>query len=197
MANIKKPKDDNIDNIIREVLNVQDDTCPAEDTTEEDNVAIQQDDDEGTCITTSRPTILKTLRRLNTIKNDDITVTMPPHRLVEWKKHVEALEILSTSSFEKIRVSACSNEPNIPVRHSTDAIASTSGVTTMNKDIDNHSDEVNSSMDEEFGTQYTDYLHAEIVQVDPSDSENTLPDLELNIEENRFRLLCHTFSSYK
>ena len=54
----------------------------------------------------------------------------------------------------------------------------------MNKDIDNHSDEVNSSMDEEFGTQCTDYLHAEIVQVDPSDSENTLPDLELNIEEN-------------
>ena len=59
MANINKPKDDNIDNIIREVLNVQDDTCPEEDTTEVDNVAVQQDDDEGTYITTSRATILR------------------------------------------------------------------------------------------------------------------------------------------
>ena len=40
------PKDDNIDNIIREVLNVQDDTCPEEDTTEVDNVPVQQDDDD-------------------------------------------------------------------------------------------------------------------------------------------------------
>ena len=56
----------------------------------------------------------------------------------------------------------------------------------MNERIDNHSDEINSTMDEEeFGTQNTDYLHAEIVQDDPSDSENTLPDLELNIEENQ------------
>ena len=63
----------------------------------------------------------------------------------------------------------------------------------MNKDIDNHSDEVNSSMDEEFGTQCTDYLHAEIVQVDPSDSENTLPenhDPEYNV--THFRALNET-----
>ena len=129
------------------------------------------------------------MKRLNNLKTDDITLTMPPHRLLEWKQHVTALEKLSTSSFEKILVSACSNEPNIPVRHSTDAIASTSGVTTMNKDIDNHSDEVNTSMeDDNFGTENADYLESHIVPVSLSDSSSSLPELHttcLKTEENQ------------
>ena len=47
------PKDDNIDNIIREVLNVQDETCPEEDTNEVDNVPVQQDDDDDDDSTTT------------------------------------------------------------------------------------------------------------------------------------------------
>ena len=100
MANIKKPKDDNIDNIIREFVNVQDETCPEEYTNEVDK-------------------ILKTLTGLRT---DEITTMMPAHRLVEWNKYVTGLEHLTTSCFENIQRAASSNEPNIHVTRSTDAI---------------------------------------------------------------------------
>ena len=100
MANIKKPKDDNIDNIIREFVNVQDETCPEEYTNEVDK-------------------ILKTLTALRT---DEITTMMPAHRLVEWNKYVTGLEHLTTSCFENIQCAESSNGPNIHVTRSTDAI---------------------------------------------------------------------------
>ena len=106
------PKDENIDNTLCEVLNVQDETCPeGEDTNDVDNVPVQQDDDNNT----RSETILKTLTCISGLRNDDITTTMPAHRLVEWKKHLTSLENLTTSCFEKIQRSATSKEPNIPV----------------------------------------------------------------------------------
>ena len=163
MANINKPKDDNIDNIIREFVNVQDETCPEEYTNEVDK-------------------ILKTLTALRT---DEITTMMPAHRLVEWNKYVTGLEHLTTSCFENIQRAASSNEPNIPVTRSTDAIPITSCVsrdattttnttttttttiiTTMNESIDNHSDEVNTTMEDlNFGTENTESLESHIVQL--------------------------------
>ena len=113
MANIKKPKDDNIDNIIREFVNVQDETCPEEDTNEVDK-------------------ILKTLTGLRT---DEITTMMPAHRLVEWNKYVTGLEHLTTSCFENIQRAASSNEPNIPVTRSTDAIPSTENTEPLGSHI--------------------------------------------------------------
>ena len=119
-----------------------------------------------------RATILNTFRCIKDFRNDQLTTTMHPHRLEEWKELLTRLENLTTSCY-------------VPATCSRDAIPSTSGVsrdaaaaatitttTTMNESIDNHSDDINTStMDEqEFGTQNTAYLEAEFVEVVPSDT---------------------------
>ena len=142
---------------------------------EVDNVPVQQDN--------MRATILNTLKRINELRHDDLTTTMPPHRLAEWKVLMTSIENLTTSCFGKKQPSATSKEPNIPVTRSTDAIPSTSCVsrdatttntttttttiiTTMNESIDNHSDEVNTTMEDlNFGTENTESLESHIVQL--------------------------------
>ena len=90
MANINKPKNDNIDNLIREFVNV--------------NV---QDED----YTNEVDKILKILTDLRT---DEITTMMPAHKLVEWNKYVTGLEHLIRSGSEN------SNEINTTSKESID-----------------------------------------------------------------------------
>ena len=101
-----------------------------------DNVSVQQhdhDDDSTTTDTTttttrSRAAILKLLHELSTLRGNDVVLNMPAHRQDEWRKLVTCLENLTAKRFEKVQVSARSNEPNRPVTSSKDAIPSTSGV---------------------------------------------------------------------
>ena len=143
-----------------------------------------------------RPTILNTLKCLSGLKNDDITI-MPTHMVQEWKEFLTNLERLTATCFEKKSRFATSKEPNVPVIRSRDAIPSTSGVsrdaipsasvvsreatttttttttttitittitttstttTTMNESIE----------EQDFGTQNTAYLEAELVEVVPT-----------------------------
>ena len=85
---------------------------------EVDNVPQQQDN--------MRPKILKTLKRISHLKYDEITSTMPAHRVEKWKELLTSLENL-TSCFQKKPHPATSKEPNVPVTCSRDAISSTSG----------------------------------------------------------------------
>ena len=72
------PADDNIDNILREVLNVQDLTCSGEDMTEVDDVPVHQGN--------IRAKVHNTCDCIKDLRNDQLTATMPPHRLKEWKE---------------------------------------------------------------------------------------------------------------
>ena len=130
MANINKPKNDNIDNLIREFVNVN---VQDEDYTNE---------------------VDKILKFLTDLRTDEITTMMPAHKLVEWNKYVTGLEHLTTSCSEN------SDEVN----------------TTSKESIDKHSDDVNTTMD---------FLETDIVQKTLSESDNTLPDVDIKTEESQ------------
>ena len=61
--------------------------------------------------------------------------------------------------------------------------------TTMNESIDNHSDEINNTTmdDHEFGTENTAFLDAQLIEVVPSELNNSLPDLELFLKDEEIQ----------
>ena len=112
------------------------------------------------------------------------------------------IENLTTGCFQKKPHSTTSKDPNVRVTCSTDAIASTSGLsrdaiastsglskhaittsTIMNESTDTPSDDISiCTMDEQmFGTQNTEYLQAEIVQVVTTDEDNSLPEIHVEL----------------
>ena len=171
------PADDNIDNILREVLNVQDLTCSGEGMTEVDDVPVHQGN--------IRAKVHKTIKDL---RNDQLTANMPPHRFKKWKELLTRLENLSTRCYESTPATS-----TVPATRSTDTIPSTSGISRAaaadaTTTIDNHSDEVNTSttMDEQdFGTENTEFLEAEILEVTHSDLDNSLPDFDLILKHDK------------
>ena len=133
----------------------------------------------------------KTLQLLTTVRSDDITVKMPPHRQLEWKRLVTCLENLATTRFETVQVSASSNEQVASTSGisrdatTTNTTTTTTIITTRKESIDNHSDEVNTTMeDPHFGTENPEFLDSHIVQLSLSDSYNSLPDLDMKCLKN-------------
>ena len=172
------PTDDNIDNIVREVLQFQDVTGCEEDMTEVDNVQVHAGN--------IRAEVSKTYQRIQGLRFNPLTSAMPPHRYNEWKELLNKLENLTTACYNIIPVTS-----TVPATSSTDAVPSTSGITiaaaatstttsstttTTTTIIGNHSDEVNTStINDEFGTENADYLDCEILEVSESGSRTPRP----------------------
>ena len=191
------PTDGNIDNITREVLNVEDETCPNEDMIEDNNnVPVQQ------CEVYHSPTrnqITRMLHKLSDVKYDDLTDHMAPHQLLEWKKLVTGLENVTTAFIKKAHVSASDNE-QVQVastsgitRDATTTNTTTTTTTTIltskgKKYIDKHSDEVNTSKECSIDQHSDDlnttmeFLANEIVSFPLSESCHSLPELEIKPE---------------
>ena len=76
---------------------------------------------------------------------------------------------------------SCSPELSDENKTTTNTTTTNTIITTMNESIDNHSDEVNTTMeDPHFFTENPDFIDSHIVQLSLSDSYNTLPDIDTN-----------------
>ena len=84
------PKDDNLDNILREVLNVEDLESFGDDMNEVDTLSMQLG---NLCI---RDQILDCLKYVSIIKKHDlVTSILPTHQIDEFMNHLTSIEIMA------------------------------------------------------------------------------------------------------
>ena len=164
------PKDDDLDNIMREELGVQDDeNC--EDMLEEDPFTMQIPTNMS-----DRQIVHHYLKQITVLKNHDLVHNiLSDHQKKEHLKLLKELENMTIKLFEF--TSDTIILPTSPV-HDDEAIPSTSALDTI----------VNSttSFDEQehFGTQNKDYLDSELhVEVMESMSSDNLANLEVTYKD--------------
>ena len=85
------PADENIDTIVRDVLQVEDTTCTGDDMPDVELIPTQPDE--------MRPKVLKALSTISELKYSDITESMPHHKLDEWRELMAKTENLALSCF--------------------------------------------------------------------------------------------------
>ena len=112
------PKDDDIDNIMREVLDLQDVECCGDDMCEQDPLEMD--------IPTMsvRETVLHSLKQINVVKNHDLVHDiLPGHLKEEYLKHLKEIENMTIKCLE---LSYSLPNPHVD----DDPVPSTSGVNT-------------------------------------------------------------------
>ena len=174
------PKDDDTDNIMREVLNIQDLEYFGNDMCEEDPLSIQVDNQ------STRKTVLHALKQLTVVKNHDLVANiLPIHQKEEYMKHIRKLEYMTAKCLE-----ISYSSPNHDVYDNP--VPSTSGNNTrVSQDLSCF--RVNDSLlysstsfdEHHFGTQNKDHLETQLQVeiIDNSISYETLPDIQLTAND--------------
>ena len=112
------PEDENIDTIIRDVLEVQDTTLAGEDMHELEVDPTQPDQ--------SRSKVLNALGHISALKYGDITELMVPHQLKAWKELMTKVENAALDCFK----STTTTVANAPTTDDFVPLPSTSGETS-------------------------------------------------------------------